>query len=56
MFDRECEAAGKSEEEKKALCEAWEQACGTTGNDSDEVCINRAVREIKESLEEPSQK
>lgn len=56
MFDRECEAAGKSEEEKKALCEAWEQACGTAGNDSDEVCINRAVREIKESLEEPSQK
>ncbi len=56
MFDRECEAAGKSKEEKKALCEAWEQACSTAGNDSDEVCINRAVREIKESLEEPSQK
>lgn len=37
MFDRECEAAGKSKEEKKALCEAWEQACSTAGNDSDEV-------------------
>lgn len=55
-FDRECEAAGKTEEEKKALCEAWEQACRTEGSDSDEVCIARAKREIRESLEEPLQK
>ncbi|MGN1205689.1 MAG: hypothetical protein ACI4SQ_01735 [Eubacterium sp.] len=55
-FEKECEAAGKTQEEKQALLEAWEKACNMEEVVSDEMLVNRSMNDIKDSLIELPQK